>query len=261
MSHKSFGGSSVYSDDTNSSTWTTTYARIPKKQPMAIRFLSWVAGAPPGVTAVKKRTRDFDDDRSVRSGGSAFSYWNEPETQLFWVARPHGYYYYGGSNSSSSSSGSSTGSSRSKKSGRSRKDGGGSRKHFDGAVPRPPVQPMGMPMPPMNGGPPPPPPPMGGPIDGGFDPGFGGGYEGGYDDGVYDQGQGYDPGYGGGYSPTQMNGPPPPMPPPPMNAQMPEAAPFINVTGQNQPGNPFQGGRSGPRSESEWSSDWSDQEL
>lgn len=251
MSHRSFGGSSVYSDDTNSSTWTTTYTRIPKKQTKTIRFLSWVAGAPPGATAVKKRTRDFDDDRSVRSGGSSFSYWNEPETQLYWVAHSHGHYYGGGS------SGSSAGSSRSKKSSRSRKSGGGSRKHFDGAVPRPPVQPMGMPMP-MNGGPPPPPmgPPMGPPMDGGFDPGFNGGY----DDGVYDQGQGYNPGFGGGYSPAQMHGTPP-MPSPPMNAPMPDAAPFINVTGQNQPGNPFQGGGGGPRSESEWSSDWSDQEL
>ncbi|RFN51930.1 hypothetical protein FIE12Z_3758 [Fusarium flagelliforme] len=252
MSQRSFGGSSVYSSD---STWTTTYKRIPKKQPMAIRFLSWAAGAPSGATALKKRTRDFDDDRSVRSGGSSFSYWNEPETQLYWVAHPHGYDYSG------SSRGSNAGSSRSKRSGRSSKgSGGGSRKHFDGAVPRPPVQPMGMPMPmpmPMNAGPPPPPAPMGPPMGGGFDPGF----EGGYDDGVYDQGQGYDPGYGGAYSPAHMHGPTPPMPPPPMNAPMPDAAPFINVTGQNQPGNPFQGGRSGPRSESEWSSDWSDQEM
>ena len=250
MSQRSFGGSSVYSSD---STWTTTYKRIPKKQPMAIRFLSWAAGAPSGATALKKRTRDFDDDRSVRSGGSSFSYWNEPETQLYWVAHPHGYDYSG------SSRGSNAGSSRSKRSGRSSKgSGGGSRKHFDGAVPRPPVQPMGMPMPmPMNAGPPPPPAPMGPPMGGGFDPGF----EGGYDDGVYDQGQGYDPGYGGGYSPAHMHGPTPPMPPPPMNAPVPDAAPFINVTGQNQPGNPFQGGRSGPRSESEWSSDWSDQEM
>ncbi|RBR25918.1 uncharacterized protein FIESC28_01191 [Fusarium coffeatum] len=250
MSQRSFGGSSVYSSD---STWTTTYKRIPKKQPMAIRFLSWAAGAPSGATALKKRTRDFDDDRSVRSGGSSFSYWNEPETQLYWVAHPHGYDYSGGSR------GSNAGSSRSKRSGRSSKgSGGGSRKHFDGAVPRPSVQPMGMPMPmPMNAGPPPPPAPMGPPMGGGFDPGF----EGGYDDGVYDQGQGYDPGYGGGYSPAHMHGPTPPMPPPPMNAPMPDAAPFINVTGQNQPGNPFQGGRSGPRSESEWSSDWSDQEM
>ncbi|KAJ4134935.1 hypothetical protein NW768_004544 [Fusarium equiseti] len=249
MSQRSFGGSSVYSSD---STWTTTYKRIPKKQPMAIRFLSWAAGAPSGATALKKRTRDFDDNRSVRSGGSSFSYWNEPETQLYWVAHPHGYDYSG------SSRGSNAGSSRSKRSGRSSKgSGGGSRKHFDGAVPRPPVQPMGMPMPmPMNAGPPPPPAPMGPPMDGGFDPGF----EGGYDDGVYDQGQGYDPGYGGGYSPAHMHGPTP-MPPPPMNAPMPDAAPFINVTGQNQPGNPFQGGRGGPRSESEWSSDWSDQEM
>ena len=249
MSQRSFGGSSVYSSD---STWTTTYKRIPKKQPMAIRFLSWAAGAPSGATALKKRTRDFDDDRSVRSGGSSFSYWNEPETQLYWVAHPRGYDYSG------SSRGSNAGSSRSKRSGRSSKGSGGSRKHFDGAVPRPPVQPMGMPMPmPMNAGPPPPPAPMGPPMGGGFDPGF----EGGYDDGVYDQGQGYDPGYGGGYSPAHMHGPTPPMPPPPMNAPVPDAAPFINVTGQNQPGNPFQGGRSGPRSESEWNSDWSDQEM
>ncbi|KAG5663196.1 hypothetical protein HG530_009811 [Fusarium avenaceum] len=246
MSHKSFsGGSSVYSDDSHSSTWTTTYTKLPRKQPKTIRFLSWVAGAPAGATAVKKRTRDFPDDRSVRSGGSSFSYWNGPETQLYWVAHSHGDYYSG-------SSGSSTGSRRSKKSSSSRKNGG-SRNHFEGAVPRPPmVQPMGMPMPPMpmpmNAGPPP--PPMGPPMDGGF----GGGYEGGYDDGVYDGG--YDPGMGGGYSPGPMHGHPPPMPPPPMNPQMSEPAPFINVTGQNQPGNPFHGGRGGPpQSESDWSSE------
>ncbi|KAF5021486.1 hypothetical protein F66182_6460, partial [Fusarium sp. NRRL 66182] len=115
MSHKSFsGGSSVYSD---SSTWTTTYTRLPKKQPMAIRFLSWVAGAPAGATAVKKRTRDVRDDRSVRSDGSSFSYWAEPETQLFWVAYPHSQYY--------ESNGRSTSSRRSDRSGRSRKHGGG----------------------------------------------------------------------------------------------------------------------------------------
>ncbi|KAF4443518.1 hypothetical protein F53441_11418 [Fusarium austroafricanum] len=240
MSHN--GGSSVYSDDSYSSAWTTTYTRIPKKQTKAIRFLSWVAGAPPGATAVKKRTRDYPDDRSVRSGGSSFSYWSQPETQLYWVAQPQ--YYYSGSSSGSTSSG------RSKRSGRSHKSSGGSRKHFDGAVPRPPVvQPM-----PMNGPPPPhPPPPMGPPMDGGFDPGFDGGYDPSYDDGVYDGG--YDPGFQGGYPPPPMNGHPhpmPPPPPPPMN-QMPDAAPFINVTGQNQPGNPFQGGRRGPPSDDDWS--------
>ncbi|KAF4955803.1 hypothetical protein FSARC_11756 [Fusarium sarcochroum] len=243
MSHKSFsGGSSVYSDDlsTTSSTWTTTYKRLPKKQPMAIRFLSWVAGAPPGATAVKKRTRDIRDDQSVRSGGSSFSYWNEPETQLYWVAYPHSQYYGSSSGSNSSSSG------RSNRSGRSRKHGGGSRKHFDGAVPRPPMM---SPHPgPMNGpfgGMPPPPPPMGPPMmDGGFEGGFDGGFDGSQDgsyddeyDGVYDQG--YDAGFGGGYSPAPHMGGVPPMPPPPMNPPMSDAAPFINVTGQNQPGNPF----------------------
>jgi hypothetical protein len=80
-----------------------------------------------------------------------------------------------------------------------------------------------------------------------MDGGFGGGYDGGCDDGVYD----YDPGMGGGYSPAPMHGHPPPM-----NPQMSEPAPFINVTGQNQPGNPFHGDRGSPsQSESEWDSD------
>ncbi|KAM5382754.1 hypothetical protein ACJZ2D_002337 [Fusarium nematophilum] len=179
MSPKSYSGnSSVYSDDrisgfsTTSSQWTTTYAKIPKKQPMSIRFLSWVAGAPPGATAVKKRTRDIPDDRSNRSGYSTRSYFSEPDTQLYW--------------------------------------------HFDGALPRPAMPPPPGPM--GDHFPPPPPPP--GHMGGGF----------------------------GGFPP-----PPPPMgavphmppPPPPMNPPMQEAAPFIDVTGQNQPGNPFHGGPMG----------------
>ncbi|KAF4990088.1 hypothetical protein FDECE_14496, partial [Fusarium decemcellulare] len=158
MSRKSHsGGSSVYSDDrfsTTSSQWTTTYTKLPKKQPMSIRFLSWVAGAPSGATVVKKRTRDTPDDRSTRSGGSSRSYFSEPDTQLYWVAVPDSRYYYGSGGSSSG---------RSSRSGRSRK-GGGSRKHFEGAVPRPmPPQPV-----PVDGHfMPPPPPPMGGPMDGG----------------------------------------------------------------------------------------------
>ncbi|KAM5350507.1 hypothetical protein ACJ41O_007012 [Fusarium nematophilum] len=219
MSPKSYSGnSSVYSDDrisgfsTTSSQWTTTYAKIPKKQPMSIRFLSWVAGAPPGATAVKKRTRDIPDDRSNRSGYSTRSYFSEPDTQLYWVAPSSSHYYYGGSGGSSSSGRSS----HSGRSGRSRKHGGSRGKHFDGALPRPAMPPPPGPM--GDHFPPPPPPP--GHMGGGF----------------------------GGFPP-----PPPPMgavphmppPPPPMNPPMQEAAPFIDVTGQNQPGNPFHGGPMG----------------
>ncbi|KAK2676418.1 hypothetical protein RAB80_008604 [Fusarium oxysporum f. sp. vasinfectum] len=185
--------SSVYSDDSRSSAWTTTYTRIPKKQPKALRFLSWVAGAPPGATAVKKRTRDYRDDRSVSSGGSTFSNWDQSDTQLYWVVHPNSYYYSGSSRGSTSSG-------HSKRSGRSHKSGGGSRKHFDGAVPRPVVQPMN-----MNGGPPPqhpPPPPMAPPMDGGYD--VGPGYDAGYGDGIYDEG--YDPNFGGGPPPAPMMG-------------------------------------------------------
>ncbi|KAH7482788.1 hypothetical protein IWW34DRAFT_358944 [Fusarium oxysporum f. sp. albedinis] len=240
--------SSVYSDDSRSSAWTTTYTRIPKKQPKALRFLSWVAGAPPGATAVKKRTRDYRDDRSVSSGGSTFSNWDQSDTQLSWVVHPNSYYYSGSSRGSTSSG-------HSKRSGRSHKSGGGSRKHFDGAVPRPVVQPMN-----MNGVPPPqhpPPPPMAPPMDGGYDGGPG--YDAGYGDGIYDEG--YDPNFGGGPPPAPMmggyGGPPPPHmpPPPPMHPQMPGGmpggAPFIDLTGQNHPG-----GRGGPSSESDgWSSE------
>ncbi|KAF4980968.1 hypothetical protein FZEAL_3125, partial [Fusarium zealandicum] len=169
MSPKSYSsGSSVYSDDrlsnfsTTSSQWTTTYTKLPKKQPMSIRFLSWVAGAPSGATVVKKKTRDIRDDRSTRSGGSSRSYFSEPDTQLYWVTSDSSHYYGGGSSNSG----------RSSRSGRSRKNGpGGSRKHFEGAVPRPmPPQPA-----PMDGHfmpPPPPQHPMGGPMDGGFGGGF-----------------------------------------------------------------------------------------
>ncbi|KAF9776011.1 hypothetical protein IL306_005856 [Fusarium sp. DS 682] len=230
--------SSVYSDDSGSSTWTTTYTRIPKKQPKALRFLSWVAGAPPGATAVKKRTRDYRDDRSVRSSGSTFSNWDQSETQLSWVVHPNSYYYSGSSRDSNSSS-------RSKGSRGSRKNGGGSRKHFDGAVPRPPmVQPMNM------NGPPPPPPPMAPPMGGGYDGGPG--YDAGYNDGIYDEG--YDPNFGGGYPPAPMmggpGGHPPPPPPPPMQPQMPGGAPFIDLTGQNH-----QGGRGSPSEDDGWSSE------
>ncbi|KAJ4307371.1 hypothetical protein N0V84_012783, partial [Fusarium piperis] len=125
------GGSSVYSDDrfsSTSSTYSITYTKLPKKQPLSIRFLSWAAGAPSGATAVKRKTRDIRDDRSTRSGGSSRSYWSEPVTQLSWVVSPHSGNYYASGSSSGSSSG------RSSRSGRSRKSGGsGSRKHFDGA--------------------------------------------------------------------------------------------------------------------------------
>ncbi|RSL61132.1 hypothetical protein CEP54_006370 [Fusarium duplospermum] len=161
MSPKSYsGGSSVYSDDrisSTSSSYSVTYTRLPKKQPLSIRFLSWAAGAPSGATAVKRKTRDRDirDDRSTRSGGSSYSYWGQPETQLYWVASPNAGNYYGSGGSSTSG--------RSSRSGRSRKSGSsGSRKHFEGAVPRPqpppPVPANGHfvpPQPPM--GPPPPP--------------------------------------------------------------------------------------------------------
>ncbi|KAJ4160426.1 hypothetical protein NW754_003548 [Fusarium falciforme] len=136
MSPKSYsGGSSVYSDDrfsSTSSSYSITYTKLPKKQPLSIRFLSWAAGAPSGATAVKRKTRERDirDDRSTRSGGSSYSYWSQPDTQLYWVASPHGGNYYGSSGSSTSG--------RSSRSGRSRKSGSsGSRKHFEGAVPRP----------------------------------------------------------------------------------------------------------------------------
>lgn len=216
MSPKSYsGGSSVCSDDrfsSTSSSYSITYTKLPKKQPLSIRFLSWAAGAPSGATAVKRKTRERDirDDRSTRSGGSSYSYWSQPETQLYWVASPHSGNYYGSSSSSSSSG-------RSSRSGRSRKGGSsGSRKHFEGAVPRPqpppPVPANGHfvpPQPPMN---PPPPPHMGG----GFGPGP------------------------GGFVPP----PPPPMnmphPPPPPHGMappaMPGGAPFIDLTGQNHQG-------------------------
>ncbi|KAM0426676.1 hypothetical protein ACHAPT_007992 [Fusarium lateritium] len=231
MSPKSrSGGSSVYSDDRFSSTssqYSVTYTRLPKKQPLSIRFLSWAAGAPSGATAVKRKTRDIRDDRSTRSGGSSGSYFSEPDTQLFWVASPHSGNYYGSGGSSSG---------RSSRSGRSRKSGGsGSRKHFDGAVPRPqpppPVPANGHfvpPQPPMN------PPPAMGPMGGEF---------------------------GGGFMPP----PPPPMnmphpPPPPMNMPhppppMPGAAPFIDLTGQNQAGMSYSSADSGS-----YCSDWSDNE-
>ncbi|KAJ4189548.1 hypothetical protein NW767_011568 [Fusarium falciforme] len=227
MSPKSYsGGSSVYSDDrfsSTSSSYSITYTKLPKKQPLSIRFLSWAAGAPSGATAVKRKTRERDirDDRSTRSGGSSYSYWSQPDTQLYWVASPHGGNYYGSSGSSTSG--------RSNRSGRSRKSGSsGSRKHFEGAVPRPqpppPVPANGHfvpPQPPIN----PPPPHMGG----GFGPGP------------------------GGFVPP----PPPPMsmphPPPPPHGMappaMPGGAPFIDLTGQNH-----QGGYS-PDSESYYTSD------
>ncbi|RSM14653.1 hypothetical protein CEP52_001329, partial [Fusarium oligoseptatum] len=137
MSPKSYSGnSSVYSHDrlsSTSSSYSVTYTKLPKKQPLSIRFLSWAAGAPSGATAVKRKTRDRDlrDDRSTSSRGSSYSsYWGQPETQLYWVASPNVGNYYTGSGSSSSG--------RSSRSGRSRKSGGsGSRKHFEGAVPRP----------------------------------------------------------------------------------------------------------------------------
>ncbi|EEU40514.1 uncharacterized protein NECHADRAFT_76854 [Fusarium vanettenii 77-13-4] len=225
MSPKSYsGGSSVCSDDrfsSTSSSYSITYTKLPKKQPLSIRFLSWAAGAPSGATAVKRKTRERDirDDRSTRSGGSSYSYWSQPETQLYWVASPHSGNYYG--------SGSSSTSGRSSRSGRSRKSGGsGSRKHFEGAVPRPqpppPVPANGHfvpPQPPMN---PPPPPGMGG----------------------------FGPGPGGFVPPPPMHMPHPPPPPHGMAPPaMPGGAPFIDLTGQNH-----QGGYS-PDSESYYSSD------
>ncbi|KAF7561529.1 hypothetical protein G7046_g2611 [Stylonectria norvegica] len=95
--------SSTYSDDhlsnfsTTSSQWTTTYRKLPKKQPMSIKVLSWMAGAPRGATQVKKKVRDAaPDDRSTRSGSSAFSYWAGADTQLYWVTSAEDRYYYGG---------------------------------------------------------------------------------------------------------------------------------------------------------------------
>lgn len=204
---------SRYSDDaysTTSSQWTTTYKRLPKKQPMAVRFLSWAAGAPPGATVVKKRTRDrdVDDSRSTRSGAS--SYFVDPYTQMYWVMapEPRGSYH--------SSSGGSSRSSRSSKSSRSGKS---SRHRAPAGPPAPP--PMAPPPMNHNGFPPPPPgPPMGGHF-------------------VDDMGGPYPP------APPPMNVPPPmPMPPPPpMNGGAPA---FYDVSGQNQPGNPFQHGHGPP---------------
>lgn len=160
-------GSSFGDNSSSGSNWTTTYRNLPKKQPAAIRFMSWAAGAPRGATVVKKRTRDIPDDQSDMSAWSSGSYWSEPDTQLYWVASPDRYY----SGSSSSSSRSSRSSRKGHGSGRK-----GSRrgKHFDGV---PPPQPM-MPPPPGHefdhpmGGHYPPPPPPGGDMDGGH---YGGG--------------------------------------------------------------------------------------
>ncbi|KAH7161499.1 hypothetical protein EDB81DRAFT_347658 [Dactylonectria macrodidyma] len=207
---QSYRGGSVFSDghsdgfSSTSSQWSTTYRKLPKKQkqPLSLRFLSWAAGAPRGATVVKKRTREFPDDRSDMSGWSSGSYF-QPDTQLYWVTTPDDRYYYSGSSSSSRSS-----SGHGSRSGRSSRKGGGSRqKHFNGAVPNP-IPPPGPGFgPPMDGNFGPPPPPA---------PGFGGPFVG-----------------GGGF-------PPPPPPPPPAAAG--GAPAFFDVSGQHQPGNPFNGG-------------------
>ncbi|KAH6900580.1 hypothetical protein B0T10DRAFT_32107 [Thelonectria olida] len=209
---------SVFSDNisTTSSQWTTTYKKLPKKQPTAIRFMSWAAGAPRGATVVKKRTRDVPDDQSVYSSWSTGSYFSEPDTQLYWVVSPDDRYYSSGSSSSGRSSRSSRSSGRKSSSSR--------RKHFNGAVP-PPPQMM--------------PPPPGGPQFGG--PQFDGPQ---FDDGQFDDGQ-YDYPMEGHYPPPHgdMGGhfggggfpPPPPMtpmnPPPPPGGQ----PAFFNITGQHNP--------------------------
>ena len=93
---QSYRGGSVYSDghsdgfSSTSSQWSTTYRKLPKKQKqsLSLRFLSWAAGAPPGATVVKKRTRDIPDDRSDVSGWTNRSYWSQPDTHMYWVVTP-----------------------------------------------------------------------------------------------------------------------------------------------------------------------------
>lgn len=209
------------SDYSSSSAWTTTYKKLPKKQPMSLKFLSWAAGAPRGATVMKKRTRDFPDDRSSRSGWSSASYYDDGYTQLYWVAAPSTRSY------SSSSSASSTTSRRSKP----------KRTHFDGRMPPPPPPGMG-----MGFMPPPPdghfsPPPMA------PSPGFHPMHEEMMDDHFHGH-----PGHMGG----GMYGavPPPPPPPPPMNGPPGDAPAFFDLTGQGG-----RGFRPGP------DDDWDDESV
>lgn len=211
---------SVFSDNisTTSSQWTTTYKKLPKKQPAAVRFMSWAAGAPRGATVVKKRTRDVPDDQSVYSSWSSGSYFSEPDTQLYWVTSSDDRYYYSGSSSSGRSSRSSRSSGRKSSSSR--------RKHFNGAVPPPPMMPP-PPGPQFDGpqfdGPQFDGPPFDHPMDGHYPPPHGdmGGHFG-----------------GGGFPPPQMNPPPPPGQPA-----------FFDLSGQHQPMN--QRGYGGP--DDDWS--------
>ncbi|KAI5467645.1 hypothetical protein BGZ63DRAFT_32503 [Mariannaea sp. PMI_226] len=231
---------SIYSDNvsTTSSQWTTTYKKLPRKQPTAIRFMSWAAGAPRGATMVKKRTRDTPDDSSVYSSWSSGSGWGDADTQLYWVTTSD---YYSGSSSRSGRSSRSS----------SRKSSSSKQKHFNGAVPPPQMMP------------PPPPPPAGpgfGPPMGGHfgppPPAMGSHYAGSHfgDDHF---GEDY---YGDDHYEDDFNSYPHPMPPmPPMNHFSPPPAAggapaFINVTGQHQPGNPFN--RGGPAAGSGMESDW-----
>lgn len=187
---------------------TSTYMMLPKNHSRRLGILKWVAGAPPNAHIVKrKETRSDDpDDRSIRtyfnSGGDGRGGEGwKANSQFFWVTEPSDRAVVGVYVQGKRHR------SHKKKSYQQviidddDDEDGG----FVGAQPMFNVPPDG-----GNYGPPPPSMPM--PMKGGFNPppppggppaGFGGG--------------------GGG------------VPPPGANPG------FINVTGQNQPGNPFPG--------------------
>jgi hypothetical protein len=112
----------VDSDGESESEYETSYAKMPKIRTNSLRFLSWAAGRPANAVALKKKTRDWPDDRSYkssnsystyRSGSSTYAYGDEE--RLFWVTGEddRGKHHHSSRSRSSSGGSSSSGSRRS----------------------------------------------------------------------------------------------------------------------------------------------------